>query len=346
MNKNHILVFPSDGTGCGLYRLIWPGEAVGAKTDLTVSIMQKRPEIVIDNNGQVHGINTGTAGTVIFQRAASQQYLSLIPLLQSRGIKIIIDMDDSLSMIHPRNPSHKFYDPTKNKKINWMFASEACKLADLVTVTTPALAEEYGQHGRVTIIPNHVPARYLKIERPENPIPVIGWAGWTNTHVSDLCVTRGMIQSVLANTKAAKFVAFGDPKIFSDIGVRYKVPNEHWGFVNVMEYPKKLVGFDIGLVPLQPSKFNEAKSWLKALEYASLGIVPVVSPTYDNMRLVEMGAAIVAETPKDWHDRVEELVLDHDMRKEYSERARKIASEWTIEGNTSKWHEAWSSVHK
>lgn len=340
-NPPHIVIYPSDGSGSGMYRMTWPGKAV-LDSGKPVTVLPRSPQITIDKTGKVHGINVGSATAVVFQRPGSYQFTQVIPLLQEWGIKVIIDMDDSLSTIHPRNAAFRSYDPRVSHNMNWMHVARACEIADLVTVTTDALAAEYGKHGRVSVIPNHVPESYLKVQRPSNEVPVVGWAGWTNTHVDDLIVTHGMINQVLVDT-GAKFAAFGDTNIFRDLQVRYQPPHENWGFTNIPEYPKRLVGFDIGLVPLRKSVFNECKSWLKGMEYASLGIVPVVTPTGDYQNLIDLGAAVPASTPKEWYDRVKELIVDNDYRLEMSKKVREIAAEWTIEGNTHKWWEAWSA---
>lgn len=339
----HVIIYPSDTLGCGMYRLRWPGQAALA-SGLTANVFPY-PKIAVDHLNNIRGINIGTADVVVFQRPASFQIQQVIPILRSKGVAIVFDMDDDLSCIHPRNPAFRAYDPRYNHRSNWMHAERACEMADWVTVTTPALAERYGSHGRVSVIPNHVPESYLKIQRPSNEVPVVGWAGWTNTHVDDLRVTSGMINQALIDT-GARFQAFGDEKIFADLQIRYRAPHTLKRFTAISEYPKALVELDIGLVPLQRSKFNEAKSWLKALEYASLGIVPVVTPTADNMRLVEMGAAVKAEKPKEWYDSVRDLVLDHDMRQEFSQRCRKVAADWTIEGNVQKWWKAWEHANE
>lgn len=341
MSEKHTLVYPSDGTGSGLYRMTWPGKAATA-AGKPVNVLPRSPQIVVDREGKIHGINVGSGKVVVFQRAASAQYAQVIPILQSQGIKVVIDMDDSLSTIHPRNVAFKSYDPRLSHQMNWMHAATACNLADLVTVTTAALAEEYGAHGRVEIIPNHIPESYLTVQRRVNEVPVVGWAGWTNTHVDDLQVTRGMVNQALTET-GAKFAAFGDDRIFNDLAIRNRPPHEHWGFTNINEYPARLAGMDIGIVPLQKSKFNECKSWLKGLEMASLGIVPVVTPIGDQMNLVDLGIALPAENPKQWYNTIKELILDNDMRNELSDKCRKVASEWTIEGNVSKWWNAWNA---
>lgn len=341
--QRHVVCFPSDGSGCGLYRMILPGKAVAA-TGKPVTVMTGSPKIAVDPAGNVKGINVGSAKIVVFQRPASYQIQQVINILHDNDVAVVIDMDDSLSKIHPRNISYKSYDPTKNHKRNWMHAARACEMADLVTVTTPALSEEYASHGRVEIIPNHIPASYLSIPRPENEVPIVGWTGWTITHPEDLTVTGGMINQVLIDT-GAQFMAYGDKDIFTDLQIRNRPPHFQQGFTSIPDYAKTLVRFDIGLVPLKKSLFNSGKSWLKALEYASLGIVPVVSPTYDNMRLVEMGGAIAAHKPREWYDRVRELIEDDEYRNQMSKKCREVASSLTIEGNSHLWHNTWQKSY-
>lgn len=344
----HVLIYPADALGCGMYRMIWPGKAAAYK-GRPVTVQPKSPHIIVNkkvNPPVALDIQTGNADVVVFQRPANYQISQLIPILQRRGVAVVIDMDDDLTCIHPRNPAHKSYNPKNSPLKNHEWARKACELADLVTVTTPALAERYAPHGRFAIVPNHIPASYLAIPRePYNPEkrPVVGWAGWVRTHPEDLYVTSGMINQALINT-GARFMSIGDKAMYTALRVRPRPDYIHRGFVGIYEYPSELIKLDVGLVPLQNSPFNRAKSWLKALEYASLGVVPVVSPTPDNMRLVEMGAALVANNPKEWKTVVEDILLDHEKRIEMSQHCRKVAAGLTIEDNTHLWWDAWSGA--
>lgn len=341
MSEKHVVIYPSDGSGSGVYRMTWPGEAVRNSGKL-VTVLPRSPQITVDQFGAVHGVNVGSADVVVFQRPGNYQFTQVIPILQSQGVRVIIDFDDSLSTIHPRNAAFRSYDPRVSRNMNWMHAARSAELADHVTVTTAALAEEYGKHGRVTVIPNHVPESYLKIQRPQNKVPIVGWAGWTDTHPGDLTVTGGMVNKVLIDT-GAKLAAFGDTNIFRDLKVLYQPPHENWGFTSIPEYPRRLVGFDIGLVPLKQSQFNECKSFLKILEMASLGVVPVATPIGGNHQALDLGLAIPASTPDEWYNRVRELIVDIDYRLEMSQKVRDIASAWTIEANTDKWWSVWSA---
>lgn len=340
----HVLVLPSDANGCGSYRMIWPAEACQQAGKYAVTIQQRMPKIAVDSNGNLQGVNVGTAKTVVLQRPGSYQIPQLIDILHDNNVRVCIDMDDSLSKIDPRNAAYKSYDPRLDHKKNWMHAATSCSMADLVTCTTEALAEEYGSHGRVKIIKNHVPKRYLDIPRPENEVPIVTWAGYTRSHPGDLLVTHGSINQAVVET-GASFMAFGDEGIFQDLQIRHRPPNFLQNFEsNILLYPKALSKADIGIVPLRKSPFNDGKSWLKVLEYASLGIVPVASPSPDNLQFAELGGCIIAEKPADWLREVKELILDNDKRAEMSKKVREVAGDFTIEGNVDEWWNAWSML--
>lgn len=339
----NVTVCPSDTAGCGSYRLIWPAEAL-QKEGKEIRIT-KRPRILVDrgNPPAVKDVFIPDTDVMVFQRPGSYQIAQIIPILQDQGIKVVIDMDDDLSCIHPKNPAHKYYDPTHSPNRNWQWAAKACEMADLVTVTTPALAERYGNHGQVAVLPNCVPARYTRLSVPPNDGITVGWAGYVGTHPEDLQITHGAINEAVVS-QGARFYALGDKNALTNLGIRNRYPHTWLEAVALSNFPEFVSQLDIGIVPLARTPFNAAKSWLKGLEYAALGVAPVVSPTPDNMRLVEAGAAYVARSPKGWLDAVKTLIRNEEERVSLAKRAREFAADWTIEANTWRWWEAWSQT--
>lgn len=337
----NVLIFPSDKGGCGSYRLNWPGLAMQA-AGYSVKVATRNPAIVMQGTEVVGLAEDLHADMVIFQRPARRQHLEAFKFFQREGMKVVVDMDDDLTSIHPSNPAYQPYNfHGDSSDMHWRHCSMACEMADIVTVTTPRLQEVYGG----VVVPNCVPESYLEVKRPENALVTVGWAGLTTTHPDDLQITHGAINQALAATRGkSRFLALGDEKTFSNLGVRQRTPNEYQAGVRMLDYPEFVAQLDIGIVPLADTPFNHAKSWLKALEYASLGVVPVVSPTYDNMRMVEAGAAIVAHNPRDWALAVKGLIEDDERRQEMASRAREFASGWTIEKNTTQWAEAWGLI--
>lgn len=333
-----VLVYPSDFGGCGQYRMRWPALAMQAQ-GYDVRVADKFPKVV-QQGKEIKSVLPIDADAIVFQRPCRRQIVDALHLIQKQGIKIIIDMDDMLSNIHPANPAYGPYN-YMDPDMHWKYGSAACEMADVVTVTTPRLQEVYGG----VVVPNHIPERYLKAEplgSGSSELVTVGWAGYVATHPDDLYVTHGAVQQALAATKGlSRFLALGDQKMFSALGVRDRLPNVWQAGVNIDLYPEFVAQLDIGLVPLADTPFNEAKSWLKALEYASLGVAPVVSPTEDNLRLAELGAAVPARNPKEWSTQLVDLIRDTERRQELSAKAREVASQWTIEGNTHKWATAW-----
>src|SRR6266498_1969954 len=331
-----IVVYPSDRQGCGSYRLIWPAEVL-ASAGYDVKVAKRNPAVVSSGNKIVGLAEDINADAVVFQRPCRRQYLDVFNVLQKSGIKIIIDNDDNLTDIHRNNYAFGTYNYQNLPDMHWKFGLEACQMAD--TVTTPKLQEVYGG----VVVPNCIPQRYLDIERKENELVTVGWAGHVATHPEDLQVTHGAVNQALSATKGlSRFLALGDQKTLQNLGVRERVPNGWLPGVPLDQYPGWVSQLDIGIVPLADTPFNQAKSWLKALEYSSLGVVPIGSPTPDNIRLQEeTGVGFIARNPKEWSQNIEALIKDPEKRQELSVKAREFASQWTIEGNTNRWATAW-----
>lgn len=336
------LVFPSDNGGCGNYRLRWPTEALKAQ-GYSVRVARNNPAVIMQGADVIGLAEDLHADVIVFQRPARRQHLQLFKFLQKEGLKIVVDMDDDLTNIHIKNPAYQSYNfhGTDGGDMHWRHCSMACEMADIVTVTTPRLQDVYGG----IIVPNCIPESYLSVEHPKNELVTVGWAGVTATHPDDLQITHGAINQALSATKGqSRFLALGDERTMANLSIRNREPNAWIPGVKIEGYPEFVAQLDIGIVPLEKSEFNEAKSWLKALEYASLGVVPVVSPTYDNMRMVEAGAAVAAHNPGDWKKEITSLIQDNERRQEIASRARKFAAEWTIENNTKRWAEAWGLI--
>lgn len=334
-----VIVYPSDNGGCGHYRMRWPAEAL-ANQGYDVEVATRMPRVVKQGE-KVIDVLPIYADAIVLQRPCLQQIIEAIQLIQKQGVKVIIDMDDDLGNIHPKN---KAYAPYNTPHMHHTFANQACELADIVTVSTPALAERYAPHGRFAVLPNCVPESFLKININRDPgFVTVGWAGQTMTHPEDLQITHGAINEALANQRA-RFFAMGDQKTLDNLGIRYKYPHNWMGPVPLQQYPWAVAQFDIGIVPLEKSLFNQTKSWLKALEYSALNIAPVVSPTPDNMRMVDAGAALVAHNPREWSTIVRDLIVDEVTRKDLAARARAFAAGWTIEARAEQWATAWSRL--
>jgi hypothetical protein len=227
--------------------------------------------------------------------------------------------------------------------MNWQHMAEACRMADLVTVSTPALAERYGRHGRVAVLENCIPERLLSMPRNSDG-NTVGWTGFTPTHPGDLRATQGGVAEVVR--KGARYLQVGPAT-----GVKEQLgldgyPEATAALPNIEDYYLAIGRLDVGICPLLDTKFNHAKSWLKPLEMAARGVVPVMSPVREYRDFCEEGVGFLASRGREWRSHIERLLKDDRRRREESELARATAADWTIEGNAHYWVEAWERALK
>lgn len=350
-------VYPADLHGCGHFRLIWAAKALkAAGHDVTIAYPQGsnvrdafgRPELVntlqgrMDKDGNtIDASYPQGVDVMVMQRITHQNLAQSVKLWRSRGIAVVIDIDDDLSAIHPSNPAFEALHPKGSRpKFGWQHAINACEDATLVTVSTPALLDRYARHGRGFVIPNCVPESYLKLDGGKSES--IGWGGSVPTHPDDLHTVGSAVAQVVGES-GWEFKCVGPPNGLQDALRLQAVPWSATGGVPIYEWPKALAdNIGVGIAPLADTIFNAAKSGLKPLEYAALGIACVMSPRADYVRLHEAGIGLLADKPKEWVRQLRSLVTDKTLREDLAGRSRHVAAQWTIEGNVHRWWQAWT----
>lgn len=334
-----VQVHPCDDGGCGWYRLRHPARVlVDAGHDVEVT----------DRIDAVHLAGRPLralvdADVVVLQRPLAREIVEAIPLLQRVGVAVVVEVDDDFHALPKGHGARRATSVGANPDYNRRWLRLACEQADLVTVTTPALAERYGGHGRVRVLPNLVPAWYLEVpsRAPRAESPTVGWTGSVRTHVGDLDELGGVLPGVLAET-GARFVSWGIGLTEEALGVSGRV--RPWADLNGA-YPRLVADLDVGLVPLADNAFNRAKSWLKGMEYAALGVPFVGSPRADYLRLhAEVGVGIFAETPEDWRRELTALLTSLELRADVAGRNREAVASLTYEQHSHRWMDAWKSA--
>lgn len=351
-----VLVWPADAGGSGNYRLRFPALALKAQ-GADVHVSTTGPRILWDRkwsgdapplDATVLGCDKPNADVVVLQRPGRAHWAHVIPLIQAYGVRVVVDVDDDFETIPRENKAFASYDRHRSPHHSSEWIARACELADLVTVTTPALATRYGSHGRVAVLPNLVPEAYLSIKNQPLEVEgellsastpaVVGWAGNVQTHPHDLEVTGGGVHRALTVTGAWFHVVGTGQGVNERLGID---TSSATGWVQFDQYPREVARLDVGIVPLSDSVFNRAKSALKGAEYAALGVVPVMSPTPDNQRLHGLGVGLLAENPQQWKKQIVRLVSHPDHRAEYVERGRRQMATQTYEGNCGRWMDTW-----
>lgn len=340
-----VLLCPCDHKGCGRYRIGLPASALQhSESSLEIFLSEGLPVKLDVSTGRALGLADGFSGwdVVVVQRPLAEWQVEALRDCRRMGIRTVVEVDDDFEALHPLAPAWVSTHPRVSTEWNRKWLQVACREADLVTVTTPALAARYAPHGRVAIIQNYVPAAWLSIKHSTSPSElIVGWTGTVGTHQGDLPVTRGGVATAIRETDARFRVVGNAELIRRDLSLDEEpecVPWKEWGY-----YAYEIAKLDVGIAPLTDTAFNRAKSWLKPLEYAALGVPSVVSPLPSYRSLAASGIGILAkDRSRDWAREVKRLVSDSAYLAEMSVSVRESAAQYTIEGNAWRFAEAWA----
>jgi hypothetical protein len=219
-------------------------------------------------------------------------------------------------------------------------------MADALTVSTPYLAEEYKDYNdNIFVLPNYLDhGMWDSLPDRDWERCRIGWQGWSDIRMWDLRILQGIIEPFLTKHPEVDFVAAGDPRVHDILGVP-EGQRVSYDRVTWPDTPSITATMDIGLVPLELNPFNEAKSYLKGLEYNATGIPYIASPSSSYLDWTEDGKnGFLARRPRDWNRYLELLCSDQAKRKEMGLYARQKALAHTIQNNAYKWKEVYESL--
>lgn len=340
-----VVAYPSDRFGCGSFRIIWPGNTLAnAGHDVTVVGADKRAVRLVMEGDTVRDVLVDDGVDVVVMQRTTHAYMAqAVSVMRSKGIAVVVDVDDDLSCIHPSNPAWATHHPGNEGRLkggqvhrhSWRNLATACRDATLVTASTPALLNVYARHGRGVVLPNYLPDMYYGLPRHDSD--VIGWPGSYHSHPNDPEVIGGAVARLV--DEGATFVMRGDSK---GAGRAFGLDADPvGGGVPIEEWPRAVAELGIGIAPLADTKFNAAKSWLKPLEMSALGVPWVASPRAEYKRLHALGAGVLADRPRTWHRELKRLRESPALRAELSDAGRSVAEQLRLSQHAWRWAEAW-----
>lgn len=340
-----ILALAADDGGCGFYRLRAPAaEAAKLGVDITVS-SGFNADALQHPNGMTEVLEIKEdADLIIFQRPLDNAMTSAIQQAHRQGIATMVEIDDDFSTVHAQNVAH---GAMTGETSGHQWVAKAASLADHVSVSTPQLTK-YARHGRYSVLRNCVPDSIFETvgEKSNQAWPRIGWTGTVQTHPFDLQETKGRVGEVL-KTNSLPFNVVGDGKYVSQsLQLDKDTPVFATGWVPLDSYYEHIYSFiDIGIVPLEISPFNQAKSALKGLEYAALGIPFVASPTREYERLAAYGIGKIANNPAEWRKHIQRMIDRPAETERIGKEAQElIKSDHTYSANAYQWIESWEKA--
>ena len=350
---------------CDFYRAVQPLKMIKKHTPHSVTVIRAG-----DNaDDMMEGLS---AEVLLIPRVVDKQMLGVIKGWQKTGKKIVVDFDDDCFSISPLSPHYedhgleevtvmmpngkyeKLWEDGKdfsieNNRKNLEVLKDAVRLADMVTVTTPILAEVYGQYNdNVVSLPNCVdfdlwqPMRLVEDDEIR-----LFWAGGSS-HFEDWMLLQDVLPEVMEKYPNVKLVLLG-MKFDATIS---KIPEDRVEFhdwVDTAAYPHVVARLNptIGLIPLCDNKFSSAKSCIKWVEMSSLEVPCVtsnVSP-YKEIATEENGIFIDDNNKKSWVKGISMLIEDRMLRAKMGGAAKRYAeSNFSAKTNAKLWVEAYESL--
>ena len=331
----NVVMFPADRFGCGFYRMRQPAAHAG----VPVEVMDRVP-LHTERVGYRRALRSipVEADVAIFQRPLSHHVPAMIETFQRQGTAVVVEIDDDLTALHPKHAVFRDMHPQGAPHANWQHLRTCCRNADLVTVTSDALAKRFAGHGRVAVLPNCVDAELLTISMPRDVD--FGWAGHLGSHPDDLRVLGLSVQRLVRDGHSFRVVGPGE-----GVAQALSLPDvDDTGWLDLQFYYRAAAQLRVGIVPLAESAFNDAKSWLKGLEYAALGVPYCASPRAEYRRL---GLGTLCVKPRHWERALRALLTDEALwQEQYWHGRQQVAERHTIETNGWRWAEAWDQAAK
>jgi O-antigen biosynthesis protein len=260
----------NDRDACGYYRALSPFSLLAKQRKLAVQYCVG----TAPNYAEIRA-----ADILFFVRPTTPGQVAVIETAHQFGVPVIVDWDDDAFNVPSDNPTFDDF----NKEQNVKAMAQALRLADVVTVTTDALAQALKPRtdGQVAVVKNAIDPslfKLLDILPKKREQKIVMWRG-SRTHDRDLRVHTDGILAAAKKYPDVMFVFIG----FNPWWITEAVPNASWtpAIQPIWQYfgVGRTIGPDVMIVPLADNLFNRAKSEIGAVEGSLFGALSV-SPAH------------------------------------------------------------------
>ncbi|MCK5097122.1 MAG: glycosyltransferase, partial [Desulfobacteraceae bacterium] len=295
------------------------------------------------------------ADILVVQRVAlSDENIAykLLEHCQKNGIQTVYETDDhlfGLPLNHADSAQYERALPAAK-----FFAEHA----DMIITSSDKLKENLLIYNdNVKVIPNALDERLWqapgrqsknKFSQLDSPVRIL-YMG-TYTHLNDLLVVEDAMKKILHKWEGR--VAF------DVIGITKEQNNLKW--INPVKIPshnypkfvKWLCGkscWSIGIAPLEATEFNNCKSFIKYLDYAALGLVPVCSNVSPYQSVVQTGqnGLLVDNNTEAWYTTLNSLIENKDYRAKLAKNAyQNFSDQHTLKTESKNWINAFDELTK
>ena len=323
-------------------RIGWPGKYIHENyPEFTVSISKGAFD--------PWDINTLSKFDIIHFHKYFGRYESaaeLFPLLQARGVKLVMDLDDYWEW-------PDYMPITKVMKDAGLYAREVnnFKLVDYVTTTTNILADKIKVYNEnVIVLPNALNNEIAMWQdySVETDVVKIGWFGVIQRTQDLKRLKKGIQMLYFDKSLEGRFsmmLCGGDPEdseIFDGPGF------ERLDARNAIEYGYLFDKVDVCLAPLDRNEFNSCRSELKFIDagmkkkvFIGENFGPYAASIKHNVN------GLLVDEPEDWYTHIKSVILDEELRNSLrTELHKEVVDKFSLKVVTKKRVDFYKSLIK
>lgn len=222
----------------------------------------------------------------------------LLSILTSLKVNIVFDIDDAV-----------YLRPALRKKINRML-----RAAKVVVAGNDYLAEyARGYNKNVVVIPTVVDTTlYYPPTEPRHPGDervIIGWIG-SDPNRGDFASMQPVLDW-LGKRYGNKIVLRTIGRRPLEMNTKLTIEHVQWTLEGSRQ---ALQQFDIGIMPLDDTEWNQGKCGFKLIQYMAVGAASVASPVGVNQKITQVNqTGFLAENHQAWQTYLARLIDDEDL---------------------------------
>lgn len=266
-------------------------------------------------------------------------------MLKLVGIQYIVDYDDAI---------FHHYDQSSNPMIKKFLGNkiaDVMRFSGTVVAGNQYLADYAARSGakNIEIIPTVIdleryPPKNNDLQLPpfrvgersdseDNQRFVVGWIGTKTTFEKHLLPCKDWIKALQIQEPNIRFHIVG---ITEDMDLGKNVQYIRWTEDTEVA---EILKMDIGLMPLQDSKWEKGKCAYKLIQYAACGIPGVASDVGMNKDVcVDNETGFIAKSKEDWIEKIRFLKNNDSARRQLGKSARQLVEEkYCIQVTAKRW---------
>ena len=338
-----IFVAHDGGSGCMWYRMSIPLDELGRHDGYEIKMAdagdsEHPPSVTLrDMDGY---------DVIVGQRLNKHDGMGEWRKARTPFSRLVYDLDDDVYSVGPENwQAYHLY----NRGDIIDAVTHSAEVADLITVTTPYLADVLTFHTgnpATAVLPNFIPSWVCETPRVRRGRLSIGWQGGAS-HGADIGLIAAPVRRFLKRFPKWDLRLAGTDYGPSVAGPEERMIYSQW--IQVNKNPKayyNTLDFDIGLAPLLDNAFSRSKSPVKALEYMSKGMPVIASDVEPYRHFIQHGVTgfLVKEDGHSWLKYMSDLASDEKLREKMGKAAHEFARTQTIEKNWERWAQAYQAM--